>query len=215
MLGSRINCFTHVTCTKIQISGAPDRQEMDPLSAASSAVGLVAFCGKIIESVGKFVYDSREAADSISSFYDTIITLQKALENLGEVLQLRPRPLAFERDHYKNIFRIIQSCTSAVAKLDAQLPLLPAEPGSMAKARATLDMKLRSNTIQQTISHIASYTQVLQLSLMTLYLGTLWSEQSSQNQIGMQIRELTGSIRSANLAAKGPETGRAPEQTPP
>ena len=189
--------------------------KMDPLSIASSTVGVVAFCGKLVEVVGQFVYESREVTDSIKHFYDTIVTLQGSLQNLGEVLRNRPNPQPFERDHYQNIFRIVQSCKAAVEKLARQLPVLPIEPSTIAKAKATLAMNIKSTSIQQTISHISSYTQVLQLSLMTLSLGTLWGAQRSQNQVEMQIRSLTDSIRSANLGALSADPQQAPEAVDP
>ena len=188
---------------------------MDPLSIASSTVGVVAFCGKLVEVVGQFVYESREVTDSVKHFYDTIVTLQGSLQNLGEVLRNRPNPQPFERDHYHNIFRIVQSCKNAVEKLARQLPTLPIEPSTIARAKATLAMNIKSTSIQQTIGHISSYTQVLQLSLMTLSLGTLWGAQRSQNQVEMQIRNLTDSIRSANFGALSADSQQAPEVVDP
>ena len=187
---------------------------MDPITIASGTISIIASCGKLIEVVGRFAYESREAADSIAGFYDTIVHLQGSLQALGDVLQKRPRPLHFERDHYQNISRIVESCRGAVERLERQLPKLPTEPGSLAKARIALDMCIKTNTIQQTVSHISTYTQVLQLSLMTLSLGTLWGAERSQNQVEMKIRELTDSIRSANLVPSRAPLDSASDKDP-
>ncbi|KAK2030094.1 ankyrin [Colletotrichum zoysiae] len=60
-------------------------------------------------------------------------------------------------------------------------------------------MTLKSNVIRDSLSHITSYTQVLQLSLITLSLGSIWTQQKSQNQVHAEIRKLTDAIRSTNL----------------
>ncbi|KAK2003990.1 ankyrin [Colletotrichum falcatum] len=63
-------------------------------------------------------------------------------------------------------------------------------------------MTLKSNVIRDSVSHITSYTQVLQLSLITLSLGSLWTQKKSQDQVHAEIRKLTDDIRSTKLISQ-------------
>lgn len=186
---------------------------MDPLSIPASIIGIAAFCGKFVHAAAQFVNDAREVPEVIAEFYENTRNLQTSLLNLGHVLKQRPGPRPFERDHYQNIFQIAQSCQAALERLDSKLPDVPDDPSSFAKARMNMAMSLKSNTIQQTMVHIGSYTQVLQLSLITLSLGTLWGTQKSQERVTAEVRNLKDSIRSANLLAlPGPDTAAQSRQ---
>ncbi|EON98721.1 putative ankyrin-2 isoform 2 protein [Phaeoacremonium minimum UCRPA7] len=178
---------------------------MDPLSIAANVVGIAVVCGKLSQSVGQFVIDTKGAPDIVSEFYETIRNLHSALSQVGQVLQSRPRQLPFEKEHHRKIGQIAKSCKKALDKLDGQLPSLRDKPTSIDKVRMNLSMSLKSNSIKQTIIHINSYTQVLQLSLVTLSLGSLWGTQSSQDQIQAEIRSLTDKIRSSNLLLQRPD----------
>lgn len=172
---------------------------MDPLSISVNAVGLAIFAGKFVQSVGAFVTDTKEVPDTINEFYETIRTFHVALQNISEVLKCRPRQFPFEKDHHNNISQILRSCEGALQRLDNQLPDLPDDVSTFDKIRMNLSMSLKKESITQIINHINSYTQILQLSLITLSLGSLWGTQKSQDKIQAEIRHLTTSIRSANL----------------
>ncbi|CAK7218781.1 hypothetical protein SCUCBS95973_003600 [Sporothrix curviconia] len=177
---------------------------MDPLSIATNVVGITAFCAKLIQGIGRFVIEAREVPDTLSRFYNTIQNLQTALLGVERALRQRPEQLPFERDHHQNISRIIRSCQSVLGRLDGLLPDLEEDPGAYYRVRASLLLSVKKNVVQQYTTHIESYTQVLQLSLTTISLGSLWKTQQSQVQIHAAIRSLTDSIRSANLLPPSP-----------
>lgn len=177
---------------------------MDPLSVPASVLGIAAFCAKFVDSAARFVINSKEAPEIITQYYETIHNLQSSLENLGHLLESRPHPLSFEQNHYRNVFKIAQSCRTALEKLDELLPTVPDDPGAWAKARMNFITTLKSNIIQHTLGHIGTYTQVIQLSLTTISLGALWATQRSQSEIMTHIRNLTDSMRNLEkvVAAK-------------
>ncbi|GKT82535.1 LOW QUALITY PROTEIN: ankyrin repeat protein [Colletotrichum tofieldiae] len=175
---------------------------MDPLSIAAFTLQLVGIAGKIIEGTGKFVQESRVVHSSISDFLETISNLHAALLNVARILNQHPRQHPFEKEHHQDIYRILKSCKGSLDRLKAELPELAKNPGPIDKARASFAMTLKSNVIRDSVSHITSFTQVLQLSLITLSLGSLWSQQTSQDQVHIEIRKLTDAIRSANLVSR-------------
>ncbi|OBR16202.1 Ankyrin repeat protein [Colletotrichum higginsianum IMI 349063] len=175
---------------------------MDPLSIAAFTLQMASIAGKIIEGTGKFVAEARAVRSNIDEFKDTISNLHAALHNVARTFKQHPHQLPFEREHHQDIYRILKSCKSSLDRLYAELPELAKDPGPLDKATASFVMTLRSNVIRDSVSHISSYTQVLQLSLTTLTLGSSWSQQKSQEQIHKEIRELTNAIRSANLLSR-------------
>ncbi|OHW90818.1 ankyrin repeat protein [Colletotrichum incanum] len=175
---------------------------MDPLSIAAFTLQLVGVAGKIIEGTGKFVQESKVVHSSISDFLETISNLHAALRNVARILNQHPHQLSFEREHHQDIYRILESCKGSLDRLHAELPELAKNPGPIDKAMASFAMTLKSNVIRDSVSHITSYTQVLQLSLITLSLGSLWTQQESQDQVHVEIRKLTDAIRSANLISR-------------
>lgn len=182
---------------------------MDPLSIAASTVQLASFAGSFVKSVSRFVIDTREAPDTISEFYETIRTLRTSLLNINEVLRARPRQLPFEKAHHRDIAQILKSCEGALQRLHNLLPELPENVATFDRVRMNLAMRLKEETICKTVAHISSYTQVLQLSLITLSLGRMWETQESQDQIQAEIRNLTDSIRSSSLTQIQPVEGSA------
>ncbi|KDN71552.1 hypothetical protein CSUB01_03765 [Colletotrichum sublineola] len=175
---------------------------MDPLSIAAFTLQIVGIAGKIIEGTGKFVQESRTIGSSINDFLETISNLHAALRNVARILEQHPYQLPYEREHHQDIFRILKSCKASLDRLYAELPELAKNPGPIDKARASFAMTLKSNVIRDSVSHITSYTQVLQLSMITLSLGSLWTQQKSQDQVHAEIRKLTDAIRSTNLISQ-------------
>ncbi|OHF01215.1 hypothetical protein CORC01_03530 [Colletotrichum orchidophilum] len=185
---------------------------MDPLSIAAFALQMVGIAGKIVEGTGKFVQESKAIASSICEFHETIRNLYAALRNVARILKQHPHQLSFEREHHQDIYQILKSCRSSLDRLQKELPELDDKPGPIDKARASFAMTLKSVVIRDLISHITSYTQVLQLSLITLSLGSLWTQQKSQDQVHVAIRKLTDEIRAANLISRA-GTGQRPPST--
>jgi len=181
---------------------------MDPLSIAAFTVQMVGIAGKIIEGTGKFVQESKAVHSNIDEFLETISNLHAALRNVARILKQHPYQLSYEREHHQDIFRILKSCKVSLDRLCAELPELAKNPGPIDKARASFAMTLKSNVIRDSVSHITSYTQVLQLSLITLSLGSLWTQQKSQDQVHAEIRKLTDAIRSTNLISQVGTTQR-------
>lgn len=143
---------------------------MDPLSIAAFAIQMVGIAGKIVEGTGKFVQESKAISSSIGDFHETIRNLHAALRNVARILQQHPQQLSFEREHHQDIYQILKSCRTSLDRLQGELPELAENPGPIDKARTSFAMTLKSVVIRDLVSHITSYTQVLQLSLITLSL---------------------------------------------
>ncbi|OLN96080.1 Ankyrin repeat and protein kinase domain-containing protein 1 [Colletotrichum chlorophyti] len=180
----------------------------DPLSIAAFAIQMVGIAGKIVEGTGKFIQEAKAIPASIADFRETIRNLHIALRNVARVLDQHPQQLPFEREHHQDIYNILKSCRISLERLQEELPQLADNPGPIDKARSSFAMTLKSNVIRDHVSHITSYTQVLQLSLITLSLGSIWSQQKSQDQVHAEIRKLTDNIRSAKLVSCIPSTRR-------
>ncbi|KAI1074803.1 ankyrin [Whalleya microplaca] len=143
---------------------------------------------------------TRSIGDSIQETYDNVHHLQSALIAIKEMFEKRPRQEPFERKHHSHIHQIVQSCHGLLKTLKSELPRLGGNNrGVTEKVRLSLMQCLKEPRIQQIVQRIASYTTILQLSLTTLSLGTLWGTQRTQDQIQSEIRKLTDEMRSAKL----------------
>lgn len=142
----------------------------DPISIAAFTMTLVGVAFKIVEGSGKFVEETRGIDASIQDFHETIRSLYSALRNVARTLEQHPTQLPFEREHHQDIYRILRSCSGTLERLRSALPELAPNPGPIAKARASFSATLKTNVVRDLVSHISSYTQVLQLSLITLSL---------------------------------------------
>ncbi|KAJ5012682.1 Superkiller protein 3 [Colletotrichum sp. SAR 10_99] len=183
---------------------------MDPISISAFTMTLVGVAGKIVEGTAKFVEETKMIDSSIRDFHETIRNLYAALRNVARILDQHPTQLPFEREHHQDIYRILKSCSGALERLRSALPELAQNSGPIARARASFTATLKQSVIRDLVSHITSYTQVLQLSLITLSLGSVWNQQKSQDQVHIEIRKLTDAIRSANLVSKLTSVHRRP-----
>ncbi|KAK2767263.1 ankyrin repeat protein [Colletotrichum kahawae] len=183
---------------------------MDPISISAFTMTLVGVAGKIVEGTAKFVEETKIIDSSIRDFHETIRNLYAALRNVARILDQHPTQLPFEREHHQDIYRILKSCSGALERLRSALPELAQNSSPIAKARASFTATLKTSVIRDLVSHITSYTQVLQLSLITLSLGSVWNQQKSQDQVHNEIRKLTDAIRSANLVSKVTSVHRRP-----
>ena len=144
---------------------------MDPLSIAAFVVTIVHVTGKLSDGVGRFCNDQRTVPAAISEFQETIQNLHAALLNIGRVLNHHPEnQLPSEKEHNRDICRILKSCKVALERLRDELPELAEKAGLMERAKSTLSLSLKRNVIRGLLSNISSYTPVLQLSLITLSL---------------------------------------------
>ncbi|KAM0284163.1 hypothetical protein ACHAQH_002153 [Verticillium albo-atrum] len=175
---------------------------MDPGSIAALVVAAIEVTGKLFMSIGKFTNDQRDIPTAISEFKDRIWTLQAALKMLGSVLSHKAhQQLPFEKEHRQDIAQILRSCKVAIERLRTELPELADSPGFFDRTKKAMEMSLKSGVIQGLLSHISSYTQVLQLSVSTLSLGSMREQRKSQDEFQNEIRTLTQKIRSADLFA--------------
>ncbi|KAL2752086.1 hypothetical protein ACRALDRAFT_213564 [Sodiomyces alcalophilus JCM 7366] len=184
---------------------------MDPLSISAFVISLVGITAKFSESAGRFSIDQSFLPDDINDFKVTISSLHSALRSIATELDNNRPELPSEKAHRQDIFRILKSCEASLKKLGQLLPELGENPGPLDRARQSLLMSLKRNVIQNLLSHISSYTEVLHLSLLTLSLyvvkhprpffhldfsGSMRAQQESQEQVQARIRELTDTIRS-------------------
>ncbi|KAF6835394.1 ankyrin repeat protein [Colletotrichum musicola] len=142
----------------------------DPISIAAFTMTLVGVALKIGEGAGKFLEETKGIDANIRDFRETIRNLYAALRNVARTLEQHPTQLPFEREHHQDIYRILKSCSSTLERLRLALPELAPNPGPIERARANLQATLKTSVVRDLVSHITSYTQVLQLSLITLSL---------------------------------------------
>ncbi|KAI0378903.1 ankyrin [Hypomontagnella monticulosa] len=176
---------------------------MDPLSIAAGVAQLVLFAGSLAKSLGRFIEKTSCIDKSIQELHDEISDLLGALGEIKRAFEKRPTQLPFEQKHHSNIQRIIRSCHGSLEALDQQLPQLKDENGPMVRLRQSLEHTLKDERIKEIVHHISSYKTVLQLSLTTLSLSTLWDTASSQNQIRTDIRKLTDAIQRSPRVVRG------------
>ena len=191
---------------------------MEALGVVASVANVASFCGSVVKYVDRFISEYKTVPDVIRENQGVVHALFSALENLGNALENRPPPMPFERDLCQNIFKIAQSCDTSLHKLQSLLPVFQENGSPMARARVTVDLSRHQSQIQQTISHLTSYTQVINISLNTLALGVSWRNQTSQGQIQAEIRCLTDKIGSLNFvtaADNNPDQDEVPELEDP
>lgn len=138
----------------------------DPISIAAFTMTLVGVAYKIGEGVEKFT----EIDANIRDFRETIRNLHAALRSVARTLEQHPTQLPFEREHHQDIYRILKSCSVTLDRLRSALPELALNAGVIGKAVASFKATLKTSVVRDLVSHITSYTQVLQLSLITLSL---------------------------------------------
>ncbi|EMR68868.1 putative ankyrin repeat protein [Eutypa lata UCREL1] len=172
---------------------------MDPLSIIASVAQVTLFAGSLIQGISRFVVSYRALPNSIRELYDQLDTLQLALTAVQETFQKRPQQLPFERSHHENIHRIIQSCHSSLKELEHELPQLKDNTNALKKVCLSLEKSIKEDRIQEILAHVNTYTTILQLSLTTISLGSLWQTHESQEQIQAEIRKLTDRFRSVHI----------------
>src|SRR4051812_24815486 len=107
----------------------------DPLAITTAVTSLVGFTAKMVEGIGKFIFEYRSISSTIAEFRDTISTFHFALKNLERPLTDPPgRRYDFELDHQKAITDILASCRHALDRLAEELPELSGDPGPIDKA---------------------------------------------------------------------------------
>lgn len=181
---------------------------MDPLTIITSVFQIAEFAELLIRGIGRIVIDYRTLPQSIQELYDELRTLEQTLIAIKETFEKRPEQLPFERSHHENIYNIIQSCHGSLKDLERELPQLKDTKSPVQKICRSLENMIKGERVQKILSHINSYTTVLQLSLTTISLGSLWHTHKSQEKIQAEIRKLTHSIRATGLFSGRNETSK-------
>jgi len=148
---------------------------MDPLSIAASACGIAALCGTIVSKVTRFLGDVQTVPETLNEFKTSISALQDALNKIDCIVSKKPKQLLFaqkqERKHLQDVQNVLGATNNCLYKLHREIPEAPTDNIRIPQqARIQLELSLKSNAIIQIRGHIASYTQILQLSLITLSL---------------------------------------------
>ncbi|KFX94732.1 hypothetical protein V490_04225 [Pseudogymnoascus sp. VKM F-3557] len=184
---------------------------MDPVSIVASACGIADLCGTIIVNISQFVIDSRNVCQSINDFRTNITILEAVLVKVQVTVGKGPKrlPLAQqELGHWKEISNVLDACRISMESLKRELPE-PFENGRpTVNFRKELEMRIKSNTVVQIRGHITTYTQLLQLSLTTITLGSTWETQRSQNIMRYEIGKLRRDIHEINIVRQQPEPQR-------
>ncbi|KFY22705.1 hypothetical protein V493_06384 [Pseudogymnoascus sp. VKM F-4281 (FW-2241)] len=184
---------------------------MDPLSIVASACGIAGLCGNIIVHVSQFIVDSREVSQSINDFRTNITILEAVLYKVQVTVEKSPKQLPFaqkeELEHWKEIDNVLEACRESMERLKNMLP----EPFKNGKptvlVRKQLEMCLKSDVVVQIRGHITTYTQLLQLSLATITLGSTWDTQRSHDIMRFEIEKLTREMQDISIVwrQQGPQ----------
>jgi hypothetical protein len=171
----------------------------DPLSTAAAVLQIAALTGTLLQSIFRFVEQTRTISDSIYKLYKEVDHLKDALHDIGETFEKRPQQLSFEYRHHDRIHRILESCRIALGDLDQELPQLKDETTPFQKLRLSIQKSLKGERLREILHHISSYTRILQLSLSTLSLGELWINRQSQEMILAEVGKINQAIRATDL----------------
>ncbi|OBT73571.1 hypothetical protein VF21_07630 [Pseudogymnoascus sp. 05NY08] len=191
---------------------------MDPLSIVASACGIAGLCGSITIHISQFVIDSRNVCQSINDFRTNITILEAVLYKVRVTVGKSPKQLPFaqkeEQEHWKEINNVLDACRDSMERLKSVLPEPPKNGKPAASVRKQLEMCLKSDVVMQIRGHITTYTQLLQLSLATITLGSTWDTQRSQNIMRFEIEKLTRKMQEINIVRQQREPQRLGFQTP-
>lgn len=171
----------------------------DPLSIAAGVVQIAGFAGTLIKVVSRFVVDYQTLPKTVQELHDELVLLHDVLKSIGDAFKQRQKQFPFEREHHKTINRIIRSCYSSLVELRDHVPELKDNTGPIQKGILSLEKSIKSHRVQEIREHLNSQQNVLQLSLTTISLGSLWHTHESQDEIHAKIRQLTDEIRSTRL----------------
>ncbi|KAI0142716.1 ankyrin [Xylariaceae sp. FL1272] len=175
---------------------------MEPLIAfgiAANVVQVALFATSLIQSIGRFVEQTKSVPDSIREVYDELRNLEEVLQAISETFEKRPKQLSFEYNHHDRIKRILESCELSLKDLDQALPELKDDTKPTEKLKLSIKKSLKEDRVQHILRHINSYTTTLQLSLQTLSLGESWLNRQSQEDILREVRKIHQDIRSTGL----------------
>ncbi|KAI1263287.1 hypothetical protein F5Y18DRAFT_418476 [Xylariaceae sp. FL1019] len=181
---------------------------MEPLIAfgiAANVVQIATSAANLIQSIGKFVEQTKSVPDSIREVYDELRNLEEVLQGISETFEKRPKQLSFEYNHHDRINRILESCQLSLRDLDQALPELKDDVKPMEKLKLSIQKSLKEDRVQHILRHINSYTTTLQLSLQTLSLGESWLNRQSQADILREVRKIHQDIRSTGLFSGRPD----------
>ncbi|OBT66707.1 hypothetical protein VE03_03957 [Pseudogymnoascus sp. 23342-1-I1] len=188
---------------------------MDALSIVASAYSIAGLCGTIIFHVTQFVVDSRDVCQSINDFRGNIEILEGVLCKVQETVRKSPKRFPFaekEVEHWNEIHNVLDACRDSMERLKNVLPERFENGKPIVLARKQLEMCLKSDVVTQIRGHITTYTQLLQLSLTTITLGSTWDTQRSQNIMRSKIEKLTREIQKINVVRQHREPERLGHQ---
>ena len=97
---------------------------------------------------------------------NTIRIVKESLEKVGKMFEHRPAPPPAERIHHESIRNIVLRCHSAVNKLAKEIPKPPTvgHEGTWANIKTLLELKLKSDVVQDLIKKIDQCNQVRPLA---------------------------------------------------
>ncbi|CAM1503837.1 Fc.00g014280.m01.CDS01 [Cosmosporella sp. VM-42] len=172
------------------------------MDSASLALAIAVSCMDLAKRIFQFVNETREAPCVVAEFGNSITTLRTTLEQVAETFTKRSELHPFEVKHHHDVHRILISCKHTLHQLKEELPQFEDRHVPPQAARAALKLSLAEGRIKKIESNISTYTEVLQLSVTTIFLGSLWETQESQEEVREKVRNLTNAIRSSRPVAQ-------------
>lgn len=143
---------------------------MDPLSVVASAANLVQLCAMILEGL-RVVCEARNVNFAVLSLRDEIGTLKTILNHVedtftaftGSPLRMRPG-----QDHTRDVRYLLHKCQQTLEALDQIIKTLNGKNGFATNLLRQIRLNKITGNIRVLKANIHCYTQMLQVSLMTI-----------------------------------------------
>ena len=153
---------------------------MEPISIASTSLGIIALCTKLIDTVSSFVAKTK-AVDShirvlgleVESLLRVVAAIHESFNNESVAAVLLASQTGHEAQHWKNVQRSLVDCQRTLETLEIILQTITGSRNRfLRRSRKLVNFTLQSEEIRLLKQQILSYTQTMQLSfqLITMYL---------------------------------------------
>ncbi|KAK7518704.1 hypothetical protein IWZ03DRAFT_154629 [Phyllosticta citriasiana] len=163
---------------------------MDPLSVLASTAQIASLCGSLINTLGRFVDDSKHVDTTIESMLIEI----RMLRDVSQLVHSTMRAQSLDEldEYWRNVKTLLGRCDKTLKKLNSVLANISARHGLGRMPIMQLHLNMKSHTVAILRRHIKSHTHALQVLLQLVHLMT-----AAQNHgtIRFELEELKARIQ--------------------
>ncbi|KAK8254001.1 ankyrin repeat-containing domain protein [Phyllosticta capitalensis] len=143
---------------------------MDPLSVLASTAQITSLCGTLINTLGRFVDESRHVDTTIESMLIEI----RMLRDVSQLVHttMRAQPLDKLDEYWGHVKILLGRCDKTLKKLNSVLTNVSARQGFGKAPIAQLRLNMKSHTVAILRRHVKSHTRALQVLLQLVNLAT-------------------------------------------